>query len=262
MRYSMLLAIDIGNTGITLGLFEGNKLGPHWRLASDNERTSDEYGIFMTQLMERSGIRISNDGEVSGVAIASVAPALTGVLARACRDYLQVDPLVVDTGVHTGIPLRYEDPKQIGADRVVNAVAVRNLYKGPACIVDFGTATSFDALSADGEYIGGAIAPGIGVAADALFRRTAKLPRVDLRRPPSVIGRNTVNSLQSGLLYGYVGLVEGMVRRFRAELGQEMKTIGTGAMVELIAGETGVIDIVNPWLALEGLRIIFELNRN
>ena len=258
----MLLAIDIGNTGIILGLFEGDKLGPHWRLASDNERTSDEYGILMTQLLEHAGLRVSGDCGIRGVAIASVTPARTGVLTRACRDYLRVEPLVVDAGTRTGIPLRYEDPKQIGADRVVNAAAARRLYKGPACVVDFGTATIFDALSADGEYLGGAIAPGIDVAADALFRRTAKLPRVDLRRPPSVIGRNTVHSLQSGLLYGYVGLVEGMVCRFRAELGPDMKTIGTGAMAELIAGETGVIDIVNPWLALEGLKFIFELNRN
>jgi type III pantothenate kinase len=257
----MLLTMDIGNTGITLGLFEGGKLGPHWRLASDDDRTSDEYGILMTQLLERAGLRLSPDSGIRGVAIASVAPALTVVMTRACRDYLQIDPLVVDTGTRTGIPLRYEDPKQIGADRVVNAVAVRCLYKGPACIVDFGTATSFDALSAKGEYVGGAIAPGLAVAADALFRRTAKLPRVELRRPPSVIGSNTVHSLQSGLLYGYVGLVEGMVRRFRAELGPEMKTIGTGPLVEQIAGETDVIDVVNPWLALEGLKIIFELNR-
>ena len=257
----MLLTIDIGNTGITLGLFEDGKLGSHWRLASDNERTSDEYGILITQLLERAGLRVNAGGGVRGVAIASVAPSLTGVLTSACRDYLHVAPLIVDAGTRTGIPLRYEDPKQIGADRVVNAVGAHRLFKGPACIVDFGTATSFDALSADGEYLGGAIAPGIGVAADALFSRTAKLPRVDLRRPPSVIGRNTVHSLQSGLLYGYVGLVEGMVCRFRAELGSEMKTIGTGAMAELIAGETGIIDIVNPWLALEGLKIIFELNR-
>jgi type III pantothenate kinase len=258
----MLLAIDIGSTGIILGLFSGDRLVSHWRLASDNERTSDEYGILMTQLLEHADLFIRGDCVVSGVAIASMTPALTGVLTRACRDYLRVDPLVIDAGIRTGIQLRYEDPKQICSESVVNAAAVRHLYKGPACVVDFGTATIFDALSADGEYLGGAIAPGIDVAADALFRRTAKLPRVDLRRPPSVIGRNTVHSMQSGLLYGYVGLVEGMVHRFRAELGPDMKTIGTGAMAELIAGETSVIDIVNPWLALEGLKIIFELNRN
>ena len=258
----MLLAIDIGNTGIVLGLFKDGKLGTYWRLSSDNNRTSDEYGILVTQLLERADIHAGKDCGIRGVAVASAAPALTGVLARACRDYLRVDPLIVDAGTRTGISLRYEDPKQVGADRVVNAVAARRLYKCPACIVDFGTATIFDALSADGEYLGGAIAPGINVAADALFRRAAKLPRVDIRRPPSVIGRNTVHSMQSGLLYGYVGLVEGMVSRFRAELGHEMKTIGTGEMAELIAGETGVIDVVNPWLALEGLKIIFELNRN
>ncbi|MDR0843170.1 MAG: type III pantothenate kinase, partial [Acidobacteriota bacterium] len=179
-----------------------------------------------------------------------------------CRDYLRVGPLVVDAGIRTGIPLRYEDPKQVGADRVVNAVAVRRLYKGPACVVDFGTATTFDALSAAGEYLGGAIAPGVGIAADALFRRAAKLPRVELRHPPSAIGRNTVHSLQSGLLYGYVGLVEGMVERFRAELGPEMKTVATGMLAEQIARETRAIDIVEPWLALQGLKIIFELNRN
>jgi len=256
----MLLTMDIGNTGITLGLFQAGKLGSHWRLASDGDRTSDEYGILITQLLERAGLSISDKDAVHGVAIASVVPTLTGVLARACRDYLRVDPLIVDAGIRTGIPLRYDDPKQIGADRVINAVAVRRFYKGPACVVDFGTATIFDAISADGEYLGGAIAPGIDVAADALFLRAAKLPRVDICRPPSVIGRNTVHSLQSGLLYGYVGLVEGMVCRFSAELGPEMKTIGTGTMAELIAGETDVIDIVNPWLALEGLKIIFELN--
>jgi len=254
----MLLAIDIGNTGITLGLFDGDRLGSHWRLASDNERTSDEYGILMMQLLERAGV---GGGGVRGVAVASVVPPLTGVLERACRDYLRVEPLVVDAGTRTGIPLRYEDPKQVGADRVVNAVAARRLCKGPACVVDFGTATTFDALSAAGEYLGGAIAPGVGIAADALFRRAAKLPRVELLRPPSAIGRNTVHSLQSGLLYGYVGLVEGMVARFRAELGPEMKTVATGALAEQIAGETSVIDVVDPWLALEGLKALFELNR-
>jgi type III pantothenate kinase len=254
----MLLAIDIGNTSITLGLYPSEQLGPCWRLASDNERTSDEYGIVLVQLLERAGIRTEEVGEI---AMASVVPPLTGIFERACRDYLNTTPLIVDAGTRTGIPLRYEDPKQVGADRVVNAVAVRRIYKGPACVVDFGTATIFDAISAEGEYLGGAIAPGIGIASDALFRRAAKLPRVEIMRPPSAIGRNTVHSLQSGLLYGYVGLVDGMVARFRAELGPNMKTIGTGALVELIAKETRSIDIIEPWLALQGLKIIFDLNR-
>jgi len=254
----MLLVVDIGNTSITIGLYKAEKLGPRWRLASDNERTADEYGIFLVQLLERVGVGC---GEVNEIAIASVVPPLTGTFERACRDYLNTVPLVVDAGTKTGIPLRYEDPKQVGADRVVNAAAVRRIHSGPTCIVDFGTATIFDAISADGEYLGGAIAPGIGISSDALFRRAAKLPRVEIVRPPSAIGRNTVHSLQSGLLYGYVGLVEGMVARFRAELGSNMKTIGTGAFVEFIAKETASIDIIEPWLTLQGLKIIYELNR-
>jgi type III pantothenate kinase len=254
----MLLAVDIGNTTITIGLYQTETLGPRWRLASDNERTPDEYGILLIQLLERAGIA---SGKVDEIAIASVVPPLTGTFEHACRNYLNVAPLVVDAGTRTGIPLRYEDPKQVGADRVVNAAAVRRMYKGPACIVDFGTATIFDAISAEGEYLGGAIAPGIGIASDALSQRTAKLPRVEIVRPPSAIGRNTVHSLQSGLLYGYVGLVDGMVARFRAELGPDMKTIGTGSFVEFIAKETRSIDIVEPWLALQGLKIIYELNR-
>jgi type III pantothenate kinase len=254
----MLLAIDIGNTSISLGLYESEKLGSRWRLASDNERTPDEYGILLLQLLERAGIQA---GRVEEIAIASVVPPLTGTMQRACREYLNANPLIIDAGTRTGIPLRYEDPKQVGADRVVNAAAVRRLYKGPACIVDFGTATIFDAISADGEYVGGAIAPGIGIASDALFRRAAKLPRVEIMRPPAAIGRNTVHSLQSGLLFGYVGLVEGMVTRFRAELGAEMKTIGTGSLVEMIARETLSIDMVEPWLALQGIKIVYDLNR-
>jgi type III pantothenate kinase len=254
----MLLAIDIGNTSISLGLYESEELGPRWRLASDNERTKDEYGILLLQLLERAGIQ---SGRVGEIAIASVVPPLTGTLQQACRDYLNANPLIIDAGTRTGIPLRYEDPKQVGADRVVNTAAVRRLHKGPACIVDFGTATIFDAISAEGEYMGGAIAPGIGIASDALFRRAAKLPRVEIVRPPAAIGRNTVHSLQSGLLFGYVGLVEGMVSRFRAELGAGMITIGTGSLAELIARETRSIDIVEPWLALHGIKIVYDLNR-
>jgi type III pantothenate kinase len=255
----MLLAVDIGNTSITLGLFRADKLDAHWRLASNSERTPDEYGILLVQLLERAG---AHSGEIQNIAIASVVPPLTGTLESACRDYLGASPLVVDAGTRTGIKICYEDPKhQVGADRVVNAAAVRQFHKGPACIVDFGTATIFDALSAEGDYLGGAIAPGIGIASEALFLRTAKLPRVEIIRPPSAIGRNTVHSLQSGLLYGYVGLVDGMVNRFRAELGPKMKTIGTGALVELIAKETKSIDIVEPWLALQGLKVVYDLNR-
>ncbi len=254
----MLLAIDIGNTNITLGLYDGDTLGPRWRLATDHERMPDEYGITITQLFRHQG-RIPAD--VEGAVIASVVPPLTGTFERVCHDYFGRDPLILDAGVKTGVRLKYEDPRQVGADRVADAAAVRALYGVPACVVDFGTATAFDAISAEGDYLGGAIAPGIGIAADALFQRAAKLPRVDLQRPPSVIGRNTVHSLQSGLLFGYVGLVEGMVARFRAELGPTMKVVATGSLAEIIARETTIFRIVAPWLTLDGLRIIYDLNR-
>ncbi len=255
----MLFAIDIGNTNITLGLYDGDRLGPRWRLATDHERMPDEYGILMLDLIRHSGVDVR---AIKGIAMASVVPPLTGTFEHACKVYLGCAPLVVDGSTKTGVRVRYDDPNQVGADRVVDAAAVQKLYGGPACVVDFGTATTFDAISTEGEYLGGAIAPGIGIAADALFQRTAKLPRVDLQRPPSAIGRNTVHSLQSGLLFGYVGLVEGMAARFRTELGAAMKVIGTGGLAELIARETSVIDILAPWLTLDGLKIVYELNRN
>ncbi len=254
----MLLAIDIGNTNITLGLYGGEALGPRWRLATVHDRMPDEYGILLINLFQHAGVSAK---DVHGVALASVVPPLTSTFGQACETYLHQAPLVVDTGVKTGVRVKYDDPKQVGADRVVDAAAVQKLYGGPACIVDFGTATTFDAISAEGDYLGGAIAPGIGIAAEALFQRTAKLPKVDLHRPPFAIGRNTVHSMQSGLLFGYVGLVEGMVVRFRAELGPRMKVIGTGGLAEVIAQETSVIEILAPWLTLDGLKIVWELNR-
>ncbi len=254
----MLLCIDIGNTNITLGLYEGERLGPRWRLATDHERMPDEFALQLLGLLGLAGL--SADA-VDDVAIASVVPPLTGKWVEVCRTYLGCDPLVVDGHVETGVRIRYEDPTAVGADRIVDAVAAYRLYGGPACIVDFGTATTFDALSAEGDYLGGAIAPGIGIAADALFQRTAKLPRVEIARPPSAIGRNTVHAIQSGLLFGYVALVEGMVARFRAELGPEMRVIGTGGLAELIAQETPVIQIIAPWLTLDGLRMVYAMNR-
>jgi len=254
----MLLAIDVGNTNITLGLYDGEALGPRWRLATDHDRMPDEYGITLISLFQHAGVRAK---DVRAIAMASVVPPLTGTFEQACEKYLGQKPLVVDAGVKTGVRVRYDDPKQVGADRVVDAAAVQTLYGGPACIVDFGTGTTFDALSEEGDYLGGAIAPGIGIAADALFQRAAKLPKVDLHRPPAAIGRNTVHSIQSGLLFGYVGLVEGMVARFRAELGPKMKVIGTGGLAEVIVQETKVIDIIAPWLTLDGLKIVWELNQ-
>jgi type III pantothenate kinase len=255
----MLLAIDIGNTNITLGLYDGDELVQAWRLATVHDRMPDEYGLQLLGLLEHADL---GEEEVSAVALASVVPPLTGAFTQACRSYLKLEPFIVDAGVKTGLSIRYEDPKHaLGADRVVDAVAVLQLYGGPACVVDFGTATTFDAISAEGEYLGGAIAPGIGIAAQALFQRTAKLPRVDISRPPAAIGRNTVHAIQSGLLFGYVGLVEGMVARFREELGKELKVIGTGGEVDLVARETRAIEILAPWLTLDGLRMIYEMNR-
>ena len=254
----MLLAIDIGNTNITLGLYDGDTLGPRWRLATDHDRMPDEYGILLVNLFQHAGVGAR---DVGAIAMASVVPPLTGTFEQACERYLGRAPLVVDAGVKTGVRIRYDDPKQVGADRVVDAAAVHKLYGGPACSVDFGTATTFDAISAEGDYLGGAIAPGIGIAAEALSQRTAKLPKVDLHRPPAAIGRNTVHSIQSGLVFGYVGLVEGMVARFRAELGPKMKVIGTGGLAEVIAKETKVIEILAPWLTLDGLKIVWELNQ-
>lgn len=255
---AMLLTIDIGNTNITIGLYEGRTLGPRWRLATSYERMPDEYGITTVHLLAHAGLR---SADVAGIIIASVVPPITAAFVQACRAYLGQEPLVVGPDLKTGVRVLYDDPNQVGADRIVDAHAAYQLYGGPVCIVDFGTATTFDAITAEGDYLGGAIAPGIGIAADALFQRTAKLPRVDIQRPPSVIGRNTVQSVQSGLLFGYVGLVEGMVTRFRAELGGRMKVIGTGGLAEVIARETSVLEIIAPWLTLDGLRMIYDLNQ-
>ena len=253
----MFLAIDIGNTNITFGLYEGEELGPCWRIRTIHEKMPDEYGVLLDQLFSHRGCRAN---QVTGGAIASVVPPLTPVFQQVCRDYVGLSPLVIDAGVKTGVRIRYDNPRAVGADRVADAAAVRQLYGVPACVVDFGTATTFDAVSAEGDYLGGAIAPGIGIAAQALFERTAKLPRVELTRPPFAIGRNTPHSIQSGLLFGYVGLVEGMVGRFKSELGPGTRVIATGGLGEIIARETDVIDIVDPWLTLHGLRIIYQLN--
>lgn len=254
----MLLTIDIGNTNITLGLYQGEELGPRWRLSTEHERMPDEYGLQILGLL--SHVKATPD-DLVGVCIASVVPPLTGNIVQACRQYLRQNPLVVDPGVKTGVRIRYENPRAVGADRIVDAAAVQHLYGGPACVVDFGTGTTFDAISAEGDYLGGAIAPGIGIAAEALYLRAAKLPRVELQKPPGAIGRNTVHSMQSGLLFGYIGLVEGMVARFRQELGPEMKVIVTGGLAEIFANETDVIQIVAPWLTLDGLRIVWDMNR-
>jgi type III pantothenate kinase len=254
----MLLAIDIGNTNLTIGLYNGENLGWHWRLATDHNRMPDEYGLQLLGLLQHAGHSIL---DLTGISLSSVVPPLTGRVTQACREYLKQTPLVVDTGVKTGIRIRYEDPKAVGADRVCDAAAVMHYYGGPACVIDFGTATTFNAVTREGDYLGGAITAGINLAAEALYTRAAKLPRIDLARPPNVIGRNTIHAMQSGLLFGYVSMVEGMVERFRAELGLEMKVVATGGLAEVVAKETPVIQHIAPWLTLDGLRIIWELNQ-
>lgn len=255
----MLLMVDVGNTNITLGVYEGEELKGAWRAATDPERMPDEYGLLFVGLLEHGGYRAE---DIDGSALASVVPPLTPGILQAMEAYLGTRPLVVDAGVKTGVRIRYEDPKAVGADRVADAAAVRARFGGPACVVDFGTATTFDAISKEGDYLGGAIAPGIRIAADALFQRTAKLTRVELVAPPVAVGRNTVHAMQSGLVFGYVGLVEGVVGRFRAELGEDMKVIGTGGLASIMARETDVIQYVEPWLTLEGLRLIWLLNHD
>ena len=263
----MLLTIDIGNTNLTIGLYEGEKLAWHWRLATDHNRMPDEYGLQLLGLFQHAGYKVA---DLTGIVLASVVPPLTGRVVQACNEYLcrrgggtppLPPPLVVDAGVKTGIRIRYEDPRAVGADRVCDAAAVMHLYGGPACVIDFGTATTFNAVTKEGDYLGGAITAGVNLAAEALFTHAAKLPRIDLQRPPSVIGRNTTHAMQSGLLFGYVSMVEGMVARFRTELGPEMKVIATGGLAEVVAKETSLIQHIAPWLTLDGLRIIWELNR-
>jgi type III pantothenate kinase len=252
----MLLAIDIGNTSITFGLYQDDQLGHRWRLATDHDRMPDEYGLQILGLLQHANV---SQDQIQGICMSSVVPPITGRIQHAIKQYLQLEIMIVDHQTKTGVNILYENPKAVGADRIVDAAAVQHLYGGPACIVDFGTATTFNAITASGDYLGGAITPGIGIATDALAQRTAKLPRVDLQRPPSAIGRNTIHAIQSGLLFGYVSLMEGMVARFRKELGDDMKVIATGGFSEIIAAETDIIDIIDPWLTLHGLRIIWHL---
>lgn len=254
----MLFCIDIGNTNITLGLYAGEALVSHWRLATDHDRMPDEFAMQLVALFTYAQLSAK---DVDGIALASVVPPLTGKWVEVCRTYLRCEPLVVDATTKTGIQILYDNPQAVGADRIVDAVAAYRLYGGPTCVVDFGTATTFDAITATGDYLGGAIVPGIGISADALFQRAAKLPKVDIARPPTAIGRNTVHAMQSGLLFGYVGLVEGMVARFRAELGPQMKVIGTGGLASIIAQETTVIEHIAPWLTLDGLRMVYAMNQ-
>lgn len=264
MTEAVLLAIDVGNTNVTIGLFDyasgtsAGSLAHHWRITTRREQTSDEVTIVLRALFEQSGRDVA---EISDGILSSVVPPLLPIWERVCEKLFSRDPLVVGPGIRTGMPVRYENPREVGADRIVNSVAAYELLGGPVIAVDFGTATTFDCVSAQGEYLGGAIFPGIQIAMDALFQRTALLHRVELARPRSAIGKTTTGALQSGLLFGYAGMVDAMVARIRAELGEEARVIATGGLASRVASETATIERVEPFLTLEGLRILFEKNR-
>ncbi|MFB3072831.1 MAG: type III pantothenate kinase [bacterium] len=253
----MLLVMDIGNTNTVLGVYEGERLLNDWRITTQPHQTADEYGIILKELFGLAGMSFDN---ITDLILSCVVPPLEMVVAEMARKYFDLESLIVGPGTKTGMPVLYENPRDVGADRIVNGVAAIEKYGAPCIVIDFGTATTFDAISADGEYLGGIITPGILLSYEALFHKAAKLPLVDMAKPKSVIGRTTVASMQSGMLYGYVGLVEGIVARMKEELGGEPKVIGTGGLVETIARETDVIVTVDHSLALEGLRLIYERN--
>lgn len=254
----MLLTLDVGNTIVTAGVYDGGQLSATWRFATDVEKLPDEYGVLALSLLEHEGI---DPVQVTEAIIACVVPDLEPAFDQMCRRYFKTTPLHVTAGIKTGLRILYDTPREVGADRVADAVAAIHHYGPPLIVVDLGTATVFDAINGDGEYLGGAISPGLGIASEALFRRAAKLYRVELDRPKSAIGRNTITAIQSGILFGYVGLIEGIVARMKAELGGDTKVIGTGGYSAIIARETDAIDKVDPDLTLEGLRLIYELNR-
>ena len=255
----MLLAIDIGNTNIILGVYDDHdKLKATWRIATGVHRMADEYALVMNDLFELKGISRS---DITEVVLCSVVPPLIGVMSDACKRYFKADVFTVEAGVKTGVRICMDNPREVGTDRVVNAVAAHQLYGGPIIVIDLGTATTFDVVSAAGDYLGGAIAPGISIATEALFSRTAALPRVDLVHPKRTIGTNTVTAMQSGIVFGYVGLIENIVNRIQDELGEKAQVVATGGYSSLLAQETSAIQIVNPDLTLDGLRFIYRMNR-
>jgi len=253
----MLLAIDIGNSNVSLGLYDGEKLAASWRLTTQSERTGDEVGIELLHLLRLHELDAS---AVDAVVIGSVVPALNPAFAEACHTYLHREPLMVGPGTRTGVRITYDNPKDVGADRIANALAAFTKYGGPVVVIDFGTAVTYDAINAEGDYLGGAIAPGVEISLDALVSNTAMLRRVEAVAPDSVIGRNTVTSIQSGLVWGFVAQVEGMVARMVAELGGTAKVIATGGQAGLVAGLTHAIQATDPLLTLEGLRLIYLQN--
>ena len=251
----MLLALDVGNTNIHLGVFRGPELLAHWDISNNRDRTADELALLLAQLF---GSRGYDTRALRGAAVASVVPMVTGTICDAVRRCFGVDSFVLGPGADTGIAVRYDDPREIGADRIANAVGGHAKYGGPLIVVDFGTATTFDAIAADGAYLGGAIAPGLRISIEALAQRAARLPRIDLIRPASAIGTNTTASMQSGIIFGYAGLVESLVARISREIGGSPRVVATGGLAELIVRETGAVPLVDQHLTLEGLRLLWK----
>jgi len=255
----MILVIDVGNTNIAFGVYEGRKLLNHWKVSTDRDKTSDEFGMLMISLLSNENYDYK---QIEAIIIASVVPPIMYSLEHAIRKYFGKKPMVVGPGIKTGINIKYENPREVGADKIANAVAALEIYGGPLIIVDFGTATTFCAISSKGEYLGGVICPGIKISAEALFQTAAKLPKVELVKPEGVLGRNTVSSIQSGIFYGYVGQVDYIVERLKTEMKEEnIKVIATGGLARFIAGESKTIDDVNGFLSMEGLRITYERNK-
>ncbi len=254
----MLLAIDIGNTNIVFGVYDDKNILDYWRISSDHNKTTDEYGILFREALKSVSSGITS---IDSVIISSVVPLLTTVMKRMVKRYFKLDPVFVDENIKTGITICYDNPMDVGADRIVNAVAAYAIYGGPVIIVDFGTATTFCAVSNKSEYLGGVIVPGILISLDALSQRAAKLPSVTLEAPEKVIGTSTITSMQSGIVYGYAGLVDELVERMKQEMEGEPAVIATGGLAEMIAAQTRNIKEINPMLTLEGLRMVFEMNR-
>ncbi|MFZ3172558.1 MAG: type III pantothenate kinase [Carboxydocellales bacterium] len=255
----MILVFDVGNTNIVLGVYDGEELIRHWRIATDKHKTSDEYGMLINNLFNHGNVDFDS---IKAVVISSVVPPLMGTLERMSNRYFGIDPLIVGPGVKTGMAIKYDNPKEVGADRIVNAIAGFETYGGPLIIVDFGTATTFCAISRQGEYLGGAIAPGMGISTEALFTRAAKLPRIELIKPKTVICKNTVSSMQSGIFYGFVGQVDEIVTRMKQELGSETFVVATGGLAKLMSEESRTINKVDHFLTLVGLLLIYHRNKD